>query len=203
MRLPRPYIPLGIRVQVAERQLRERYPARAPSIFYGLDEPMPLATRLRRLLAAIFGSDAKLELHHRPALINRRRKGNNYDPPANSPDYLVYLPKDEHDVETRVRGVGAQLSDLAIAARTTRTGSRPPCGRSPRRSRKRSLNGKLAHALDEICGGCRGYCAAEDDSTKRVQLILVEPTPSRRHKIMEGKNKHSNGEQRKNKPYDN
>ena len=123
MRLPRPHIPLAVRVEVAERQLRETRPVQSPSIFYGLDEPMPLGQRLRRLLTAIFG-DAKVELHHRPALVNRRRYVRNgktfYDPPANSPDHLVYLLKPDHDVETRVRGVNGQHSDLALARKRRR-----------------------------------------------------------------------------------
>jgi len=62
----------------------------------------------------------KYELHHDPALCNRRSykrmvKGKLrtfYDPPANDPEHLVYLAEDDHDIRTRVRGVGAQRSDL-------------------------------------------------------------------------------------------
>jgi hypothetical protein len=124
MRLPRPYIPLAVRVKVAERQLREAHPL-AASILYGLDEPMPLGKRLRRLLAALFPV-GKVELHHRPALTNRRRYQRNpsaevkYIPPANSPDHLVYLLKDDHDIETRVRGQNGQHSDLALARKRKR-----------------------------------------------------------------------------------
>jgi hypothetical protein len=121
-RLPRPNIPLAVRVKVAERQLREVHPL-AASILYGLDEPMPLGRRLQRLLVAIFGK-AKIELHHRPALVNRRRYVRSgkvfYDPPANDPNHLVYLPEDDHDIETRVRGLHGQHSDLGLVRKRKR-----------------------------------------------------------------------------------
>jgi hypothetical protein len=63
---------------------------------------------------------AELELHHRPALLNRERDGNDYIPRANDPDYLVYLPKDDHDIETRVRGQRGQHSDLGLARKRKR-----------------------------------------------------------------------------------
>jgi hypothetical protein len=72
----------------------------------------------------MFG-DAKAELHHRPALVNRTRvwyeSGEfGYWPEANNPDHLVYLPADEHDIETRVRGQHGQHSDLALARKRKR-----------------------------------------------------------------------------------
>jgi hypothetical protein len=83
----------------------------------------PYGAQLRELLYVLFG-DEKVELHHRPALCNRQRsatvKGIVYDPPANDPDYLVYLPADEHDIETRVRGQHGQHSDLALARKRKR-----------------------------------------------------------------------------------
>lgn len=120
-RLPRPYIPLAVRVQVAERQLK--------NIEYYDPPQKPLSARLRKLLAVIgelwrlnLGYvPKKMELHHRPALVNRRRKRNgDYDPPATHPDYLVYLPADEHDIETRVRGLHGQHSDLGLARKRKR-----------------------------------------------------------------------------------
>ena len=79
---------------------------------------------MRRLLRDLFPDAGCYELHHRPALVNRRRyvrKGKVvYDPPANDPDFLVYLPEHDHDIETRVRGVGALRSDLAEARRAKR-----------------------------------------------------------------------------------
>ena len=119
MRLPRPYIPLAVRVLVAERQMKE---ATGCVCTNDLGVPLPLfgATYGVRLRAALFhlsgGGRLRMELHHRPALVNRRRRRNgDYDPPANSPEHLVYLAEDDHDVETRVRGLRGQHSDLALA----------------------------------------------------------------------------------------
>lgn len=111
MRLARPYIPLSVRVAVAERQSIAAGKGRlGSSVLY---------KRLAYALELLFGGQ-KAELHHRPSLVNRRRYVRNgktfYDPPANDPDHLIYLRAgrgEDHDVETRVRGVGAQLSDLA------------------------------------------------------------------------------------------
>jgi len=105
----RPHIPLAIRCQVASRQLREANIEFEP--FAGT-----LTVRLQQLLDRLFG-DAKVELHHRPALVNRpwnARKGD-YDTPANSAAHLVYLVETDHDIETRIRGIGAQRSDLSQA----------------------------------------------------------------------------------------
>lgn len=109
MKLKRPYISLKIRIAVAERQCRDYglVVIRAPSV----SSKIWLGSLLRALSVFLPG---RLELHHRPALVNRHRKRNGeYDPPANDPDYLVYLAKPEHDIETRVRGIGAQRSDLS------------------------------------------------------------------------------------------
>ncbi len=61
----------------------------------------------------------ELELHHRPALTNRRRftrKGRTlYEPDANEASCLFYLPRGDHDVETRVRGLRGAHSDLGLA----------------------------------------------------------------------------------------
>jgi hypothetical protein len=80
----------------------------------------PYGLRLSVVLEALFG-DAKVELHHRPALVNRQRKNNgDYVPDANDPEYLFYVPEDEHDIETRVRGLHGQHSDLALARKHKR-----------------------------------------------------------------------------------
>jgi hypothetical protein len=116
MKLRRPHIPLAIRVEVAERQLREagqeipRY-----SKYVG-----SYAARLKWLLEDLFAGE-HVELHHRPALVNRTRKRyGKYEPEANDPAYLVYLPKDAHDIETRIRGQHGQHSDLALARKRKR-----------------------------------------------------------------------------------
>jgi hypothetical protein len=114
-RLPRPHIPLEVRCVVAERQLAEAGKERPRFAQYH-----PYGLRLRVVLEAMFG-DAKVELHHRPALVNRQRKRNGkYIPDANDPDYLIYLREDDHDIETRVRGLHGQHSDLALARKRKR-----------------------------------------------------------------------------------
>lgn len=144
-RLERPYIPLSVRVQVAARQLRERWLAGdklAGSVLYGLslstdrdagDPTMSDSKRLRALLGALF-ADRPCALDHDPALVNRRRvrrrvKGKMvtaYSPDANDPRYLVYRESgpvgggSEHDIKTRVRGDHGQLSDLGLARKEKR-----------------------------------------------------------------------------------
>lgn len=115
-RLHRPYIPLKVRLAVAERQLFEAEPDK---VGYAVMGRKTAGNRLRALLSYLFGI-AAVELHHRPALVNRMRRkkfGGKvvYIPDANDPEHLVYLRAADHDVETRVRGLGAQRSDLAQA----------------------------------------------------------------------------------------
>lgn len=114
-RLPRPYVPLSVRVRVIERQLLE------VGIAPLMAEGNTLKQRLDQGLRARFG-DMKVELHHRPSLINRpwNKRAKDFMPPANDERFLVYLLEDEHDIETRVRGQGAQLSDFAIARKRKR-----------------------------------------------------------------------------------
>ena len=120
VKLPRPYIPVSVRVRVIERQLLQVGIAPLSATHGAAAKPRRLADRLAFNIRERFG-DKKVELHHRPALVNRRRKRNGeYDPPANDPDFLVYLPKDEHDIETRVRGQHGQHSDLALMRKRKR-----------------------------------------------------------------------------------
>ena len=110
MKLTRPYIPVSVRIAVAERQCF------GANIQTDVDlSGLSAGAKLKERLRLLFG-DKKAELHHRPALVNRRRRKNGeYDPPANSPDYLVYLADDDHDVETRIRGLHGSHSDLGMA----------------------------------------------------------------------------------------
>ncbi len=121
MKLPRPYIPLRVRVQVAERQFYKVF-GRLPDV-HGFKN---YGQWLRVLLSSMFGN-TPVELHHRPALCNREWLGHlvvpRYVPDANDPDYLVYLPAgpgSEHDIETRVRGQHGQHSDLGLARKRKR-----------------------------------------------------------------------------------
>ncbi len=133
-RLPRPHIPLGVRVKVAERQVVEQHEGRRP-VF---SESTSLSKRLRIMLDLLFGEGVKVELHHRPALVNRARKRNgDYDPPASDPDHLFYLPDDDHDIETRVRGLRGAHSDLGLRRKNKRIAK----NRDPKR-RKAKIRGR-------------------------------------------------------------
>ena len=127
MRISRPYIPIAVRIQVAARQLRSFTYALS-----GVQHPLEMKIREKQIETASRCSSQRecltmllyyrwrktlVELHHRPALVNRMRRTMpngrvDYSPDANDPAHLVYLPKGDHDVETRVRGLGAQRSDL-------------------------------------------------------------------------------------------
>ncbi len=114
--MKRPYIPLRVREQVLDLQMWEA--GFVPS--WAAQQGNNAATRLRMKLEEFFGC-VPVELHHRPALVNRRHFGETrYVPDANDPDYLVYLPADDHDIETRVRGHHGQHSDLALARKRKR-----------------------------------------------------------------------------------
>lgn len=132
-RLHRPHIPLRVRCLVAMRQLcvEDVYSTFEGHRLLG----RTLADLLEILLRALrskLNAD-KLELHHRPALVNRRRKRNGeYIPAANDPNFLLYLSEADHDVETRVRGQHGQLSDLALRRKNKRIARK----RSGKRSRK-------------------------------------------------------------------
>ena len=156
MRLYRPTIPLEVRCRVLIRQLGDFWVDEALKENHG--RLGLFYVELYGRLTALLG-DVRLELHHRPALVNRQktvRDGQTtYLPDANDPEFLVYLPQQEHDIETRVRGIGAQLSDLAVARKRKRKErkakrtkrrwpSRPlkSASRWPKRSFKRGKRGE-------------------------------------------------------------
>ncbi len=116
MKLPRPHIPLHVREEVLDSQMQEA--GFSPS--WASQQGRSVAARLRLKLEEFFGC-VPVELHHRPALVNRRHFGETrYVPDANDPDYLVYLPAADHDIETRVRGQHGQHSDLGLARKRKR-----------------------------------------------------------------------------------
>lgn len=141
MKLPRPHIPVAVRLEVAVRQYRACNKAFPKSTNTLADSLLQLrlsdGRKLRWFLTMLFGIGSTPELHHRPALCNRQRyadkTGIHYDPPANDPEFLVYLPADDHDIETRVRGVGAQHSDLALRRKNKNIAR----NRDPKRRRHR------------------------------------------------------------------
>ena len=132
MKLPRPYIPIPVRLQVATRQaLAADYVLLTEGIL-SLDEYD--SRKLKRLLFVLFGKE-KPHLDHDPALQNRERyadmHGIHYNPAANDPRFLIYRTKENHRVKTLVRGDGAQYSDAALA----RKNKRIKRSRDPKRKR--------------------------------------------------------------------
>lgn len=110
MRLARPHIPYRVRLQVITRQLK------AAGMAEGRGKGEKLTSAVPRLLLALFGGEP-CHLDHNPALVNRpfNARTGRYTPDANDPDFLVYRTKMAHDVKTRIRGDGAQRSDLSQA----------------------------------------------------------------------------------------
>jgi hypothetical protein len=118
MRLPRPYIPLAVRVLVAERQFYQTF--KIIPAFYGTQ-----AQRLKDLLKDLF-PDGPVELDHDPPLAVRKKIHNRhgeiigYDPPANSVDHLIYRKASDHRIKTYTRGEGAQYPDRVLIKKIRR-----------------------------------------------------------------------------------
>lgn len=134
MKLPRPHIPIEVRIEVAQRQLRgfgmivDRDSGEALDVY--LDRQLAL-------LALYLDSDnllVPLHLDHDPALCNRKfsERTGRYTPAANDPNFLIYRTKLDHDLKTRVRGDGAQLSDLAMLRKNKRIAKRILTGKRPK-----------------------------------------------------------------------
>jgi hypothetical protein len=125
MKLPRPYIPWHVREQVIDQQMITAQFTPTKAARYTGSAERRVRWKLEEFFAGI-----PVELHHSPALVNRKLKwrfvGKGYgtvpvyDPPANDPNYLVYMPVDEHDIRTRVRGARGQYSDLALVRKRKR-----------------------------------------------------------------------------------
>lgn len=109
MRLPRPHVPIGVKLAVVERQLRDRG---IVALFVGEHGKRPnkshmLVDMLRTLLG-----EPPWHLDHEPPLMLRdRTKSGDYLPDASDPDWLIWRTAEEHRLKTFVRGDGAQLSD--------------------------------------------------------------------------------------------
>lgn len=122
MRRPRPYIPLSVRVAVAERQLMA---LRGTQVTHGWWDyylyrcrsggHWSAAQRLKHLLpklSEILGD--VLQLDHDPALILRQYKVDRrkpeaawFTPNANDPDHLIYRTLGDHGHKTTGRRAGA------------------------------------------------------------------------------------------------
>ena len=118
MRLKRPYIPLSVRVKVAERQLAYH------GVILAVNKEPSLAKQLTELLGvlqSILRAD-KLHLDHDPALALRKfnKHTGKYKPDANDPEYLKYRATDGHRTKTFLRGEHGQRSDISQINRERR-----------------------------------------------------------------------------------
>jgi hypothetical protein len=119
MRLPRPYIPLKVRMQVAWRQLEPKPRGIGVGYLWTLNR----TDRLCEILTWIFGPSLKVHLDHDPPLAARKKiRDKNgmvigYSPAANDPDFLVYRAKEDHRIKTFVRGEHGQYSDTILIKR--------------------------------------------------------------------------------------
>lgn len=143
-RLPRPHIPLSVRVVVASRQLRSMFGASIDRDAGEADgEYLP---RVLGLLSLRLGG-GPLQLDHDPALENREKVFRNgehvgYRPDANEPDFLIFRTRDDHRRKTYVSGDHGQYCDTILAARE--------------RNRKRKVAGKDRSGQERKGGAGRG-----------------------------------------------
>lgn len=119
-RLPRPHIPVDIRLQVVLRQIGMT-PEAAKLFRLVWPASNKLLTVLLRILRAKleFERDATLHLDHDPPLAARQKLYHNgkhvgYSPPANDPDHLFYREKVAHHIKTNVRGEHGQHPDRVL-----------------------------------------------------------------------------------------
>lgn len=157
---PRPYIPLSVRVQVAERQVNQKgsifWPVYAAGVAAAetMGEPWSLSRRLRVLLTEL-EPDCKVQLDHDPALILRAFKRDRrkpvaawYTPNANDPDYLLYRVDDNHLQKTTGRKPGAAKtitikgSDIGIKTKFARLERKAAKGSTMRMTAQRKRKQK-------------------------------------------------------------
>lgn len=111
MRLVRPHIPIGVRLEVIARQLQEA--GKLYEVLTVVALTMGPSARLAYLLKCKFGEE-KVHLDHDPPLCLREIVEEGvYRPAANDPEFLVYRTEQDHRIKTFVRGDGAQFSDAA------------------------------------------------------------------------------------------
>lgn len=133
-RLPRPYIPLKVRLQVAERQVGFK--------------PCPEATassRLQGILMMLFG-DSPAHLDHDPPLAARKKIKNKageiigYRPAANDPNYLIYRTAGAHRLKTNVRGEHGQHPDRVLIKKNRKIERREAGVKERPKAKVRGLN---------------------------------------------------------------
>lgn len=119
MRLPRPYIPLSVRIQVIWRQMCLLTPHRL-----AIDSTKSDRFNLNMLLFAYFG-DERAHLDHDPPLGAREKITHNgviigYKPDANDPEHLIYRTETLHRLKTNVRGEHGQHPDRVLIKKQRR-----------------------------------------------------------------------------------
>lgn len=156
MKRPRPYIPLAVRVEVAERQIRSMPDKSLWWLVYraAVDVGgMTLGDRLQELLEHLPKGS---QLDHDPALILRRfnEKTGLYTPCANDPAYLIYRDPKDHLQKTIGRRADAEKtvttkgSDIWLKSKFNRLEGRTkqrPKAKIPSRPNpwpKRKLSGR-------------------------------------------------------------
>lgn len=146
-RLPRPYVPLSVRAQVAIGQIGMS--AGDAALFRAtFGAGSGLLDVLLRVLRAKHGvgQREKLHLDHDPPLAAREkvRLGGEvvgYVPDANDPEYLRYRTADGHKLKTNVRGDGAQYPDRVLIKRQRRRERAGGAKKAKRRWPSRPLRG--------------------------------------------------------------
>lgn len=111
MKMVRPYIPLSVRVQVAERQVRMLGDAEWWRTYDWMSEGLSDGKKLFQLLIRLEQHLGEvLQLDHDPALILRKfnHRTGKYAPDANDPNHLIYREKAEHQHKTTGRKPGAE-----------------------------------------------------------------------------------------------
>lgn len=131
MKRPRPYIPIAVRVEVAERDVIKGL---WWNLYCGAVEVggMTMGRRLGILLGHL---PKGVELDHDPALILRKfnpRTGK-YTPDANDPAYLIYRDPDQHQEKTTGRKPGAERT---ITTKGSDIGIKTKFARLERKARK-------------------------------------------------------------------
>jgi len=134
MKRPRPYIPLAVRVEVAERDV----PKGAWWELYSLAVERGRLTLGKRLMILLGHLPKGAQLDHDPALILRPYVDGFYSPLANDPAYLVYREKAEHQQKTTGRKPGAERtittkgSDIGLKAKFAKLEKRTKASRRPK-----------------------------------------------------------------------
>jgi hypothetical protein len=139
-RLYRPHVPLKVRCEVAERQLRQL--GALPDLVARGTQSHRLLLLMDALAGAIGCERQELRLDHDPPLAARprHRRGLNprtfYTPEANDPHHLCYRPhgpqhEHSHLIKTNVRGDHGQHPDRVLIKKARRAERLPTPKRGP------------------------------------------------------------------------